>query len=388
MTQPQDLHARPPSALLSGRPAAAVDETADQEGEAAGSTSFNPQFLNDRLNARFLSFQLVAPQPKLQTLAMVLFWGMGIWMVLLMFIPWQQTSHGSGRVVAYSPTERQQSIDAPVDGRLGQWFVYEGSIVKEGDPIVKISDNDPEILSRLQSEREALVARLNAAELSAKTAKINLTRQKFLSEQGLSSRRSFELAKLEHAKYLSDVASASAELARIGTRIARQSTQFVMAPRSGTILRRIAGEGSVLVKAGASLATIVPDTESRAVEFWIEGRDVALMSEGQEVRLQFEGWPAIQFSGWPSVAVGSFRGKIGVIDATDNGQGKFRVMAVPDQLERWPNSRYLRQGIRAQGWVLLSRVSLGYELWRRFNGFPPTVPEPEFSMQTGATPKK
>jgi hypothetical protein len=34
----------------------------------------------------------------------------------------------------------------------------------------------------------------------------------------------------------------------------------------------------------------------------------------------------------------------------------------------------LRQGARAQGWVLLNRVSVGYELWRQFNGFPPTLP--------------
>jgi hypothetical protein len=29
--------------------------------------------------------------------------------------------------------------------------------------------------------------------------------------------------------------------------------------------------------------------------------------------------------------------------------------------------------VRANGWVLLDSVRLGYELWRRFNGFPPTV---------------
>ena len=32
--------------------------------------------------------------------------------------------------------------------------------------------------------------------------------------------------------------------------------------------------------------------------------------------------------------------------------------------------RFLRQGVRVNGWVLLSQVTLGYELWRIFNGFP------------------
>jgi len=29
--------------------------------------------------------------------------------------------------------------------------------------------------------------------------------------------------------------------------------------------------------------------------------------------------------------------------------------------------------VRARGFVLLDRVSMGYELWRQANGFPPTV---------------
>lgn len=331
------------------------------------------------MKSRALS--LVQVPPITQKIAKALYAVMAIWMVLLVFVPWQQTSEGFGRVVAYSPTERRQSIDAPVEGRLGRWMVYEGSKVKEGDPIVEINDNDPEIMNRLQLEKEAIRSRLNAARLSTKTALINLKRQETLSEQGLSSRRAYELAKLEHAKYQSEQASAEAELARIGTKFARQSTQFVTAPRSGIILRRMAGEGSVLVKAGASLAIIVPDTESRAVELWVDGRDVSLISEGQNVRLQFEGWPAIQFSGWPSVAVGTFGGRVAVIDAADNGQGKFRVLVIPNVNEPWPTSKYLRQGVRTQGWVLLSQVKLGYELWRRFNGFPPSVQMPEGAIQ-------
>ena len=38
-----------------------------------------------------------------------------------------------------------------------------------------------------------------------------------------------------------------------------------------------------------------------------------------------------------------------------------------------PGPRWLRQGVRANGWVLLNVVPVGYELWRQFNGFPPVV---------------
>jgi multidrug efflux pump subunit AcrA (membrane-fusion protein) len=328
------------------------------------------------------TFDLIHTPPWTLRFATLLFVTLSVFLVLLFIIPWQQTSMGSGRVVAYSPTERQQSIDAPVEGRLGKWFVQEGSVVKEGDPIVEISDNDPEILNRLKTEKQAIIARLEAAEISVKTALINMDRQKTLAHEGLSSRRSYELAQLEHAKFLTDVANAQAELSRIEVRLARQTTQSVKSPRNGTILRRTSGEGSVLVKAGQSLATIVPDTESRAVELWIDGNDIALVNEGQPVRLQFEGWPALQFSGWPSVAVGTFGGKIAIVDAADSGDGRFRVLIVPDGLEPWPHAHYLRQGILAHGWIILNQVKLGYELWRRFNGFPPSLKtQPKYSEQ-------
>ncbi len=117
----------------------------------------------------------------------------------------------------------------------------------------------------------------------------------------------------------------------------------------------------------------MPDTKSRAVELLVDGNDAALIDPGRHVRLHFEGWPAIQFSGWPSVAVGTFAGKVAFVDAADDGEGHFRVVVVPEGDEPWPSGRYLRQGVRANGWVLLNQVRLGYELWRLFNGFPPVV---------------
>jgi membrane fusion protein, adhesin transport system len=106
----------------------------------------------------------------------------------------------------------------------------------------------------------------------------------------------------------------------------------------------------------------------------VHGNDAALISPGRHVRLQFEGWPAVQFAGWPSVAVGTFGGRVGFVDATDDGKGRFRVVVVPDpEDEDWPSAQYLRQGVRAKGWVLLEQVRLGFELWRQFNGFPPAL---------------
>ena len=49
------------------------------------------------------------------------------------------------------------------------------------------------------------------------------------------------------------------------------------------------------------------------------------------------------------------------------------VVAKQESDAPWPSERFLRQGVRANGWVMLSRVTLGYEIWRQLNGFPPVV---------------
>jgi hypothetical protein len=142
------------------------------------------------------------------------------------------------------------------------------------------------------------------------------------------------------------------------------------------------------VKEGESIMTLIPETSQKAVELYVNGNDMPLVEIGQEVRLQFEGWPAIQWPGWPSVAVGTFSGLVSTVDATDNNKGQFRILVTPNKDEqKWPSDRFLRQGVRANGWVMLRRVSLGYEIWRQLNGFPVIVSEEEPSKGKTSLPK-
>ena len=178
----------------------------------------------------------------------------------------------------------------------------------------------------------------------------------------------------EVAKANSELSKAEKELLDSQVKLSRQRSQKVTAPRDGYIVRLVANEGSGVIKEGQALFEIVPQAEKLAAQIWVDGNDVPLLSEGRHVRLQFEGWPAVQFSGWPSVAVGTFGGKIALIDSTDTIDGKFRVLVVPDDHDPpWPSHPYLRQGVRTNAWILLNQVRLGYEVWRRMNGFPPSL---------------
>mgnify|MGYP001033083793 CR=1 FL=1 len=296
--------------------------------------------------------------------------------LFLIFAPWQQTSAGAGTVTALNPNDRLQEINAVVSGRIQEWYVRDGMRVKVGDPIVRVVDNDPRLLERLESERGQVVAKLESAQTAEQTANIDMRRMRDLYEEGLASRREFEQARIRVEELKSRVAEAAAELTRVEVNISRQSVQIVRAPRDGVILRVNAGDAATFVNAGEVVATFVPDNVLRAVEIFVDGRDVALVQPGAPVRLQFEGWPAVQFSGWPSVAVGTFQGTVEAVDPSAQPDGRFRVLVVEDEQAdtAWPEERFVRFGAKARGWVLLGTVSVGYELWRQLNNFPPSLP--------------
>ena len=296
--------------------------------------------------------------------------------VFLIYVPWVQTAYGVGSVTALNPNDRMQEINAFVSGRIAEWYVRDGSRVKFGDPIIKIVDNDPQLLERLQAEREQVVAKLMAAETALEIAQIDKRRMERLFDEGLSARREFEQARIRVEQLRSDVAQAGAELTRVDVNLSRQSVQIVRAPRDGTILRVNAGDVATFIDVGQAIATFVPDNAKRALEIYVDGRDIALVREDALVRSEFEGWPVIQVSGWPSVAVGTFTGKVLAIDPTAQASGRFRVLVEEDANASapWPDRRFVRFGSKARAWVLLEEVAGGDEIWRQLNIFPPNFP--------------
>ncbi|MBL8151017.1 MAG: HlyD family efflux transporter periplasmic adaptor subunit [Blastocatellia bacterium] len=404
--------------------------------------------------------------------------------VSLIYVPWQQSVSGAGRVIIYSPMERPQNIESPIPGRLVKWNVYEGQLVKSQEPIAELAEVDSKFLDRnqlerMKSQKRTLQTRLEAAELRAQalesqisslgearenaipsadervkqagdrlraaeqaleaakqnltTAELNLARVKELNSKGLRSNRDRELVELDYVRAVTEVerAEAAVEVAKRDTTVGqfdrnrlvgdtaasinsaraslaatketiasinndilkldieiqnmteRISQRVIYAPRDGRIVRLLKVGAGETVKAGDVLAVIAPDTNDLAVDFIVSDNDTPLVSVGRPVRLQFAGWPAIQFSGWPSIAVGTFAGRVTAIDAVDDGKSRYRMIITPDQEaiksgkdEPWPSSQYLRPGAQVVGFIMLDTVSLGFELWRQFNAFPPTVQRP------------
>ena len=425
-----------------------------------------------------------------------LFAGLLLTTILMAFAPWQQSVTGSGNVLAYTPGQRPQVIQSPIEGAVFRWGegIVENSRVREGDFLAEIRDIDESYSDKLDLQlsqageavtfsEDQLEASRNALEvartiiklyeaqveayesvkretIAAQDAYVEMARKKVSAEKEqlleykaavpqlqaqfdrtkklegegnlsllkfqeverklteakakvkraeayvsaakseLEGKERDRVAKIEKAQVAIDYAKAEVRKANqnvekakgdvakaeemltktknylvdMDVKVARQKSRKIPAPFDGIVVQITPNMGTGVLKKGDPICTIVPETKDRSVQLRLDGNDAPLVEPGRHVRLQFEGWPAVQFAGWPSVAVGTFGGEIVSVDATDNGKGKFRVLIRPDVTDKpWPEERFLRQGVRANGWVLLNRVPLWFEVWRQLNGFPPVV---------------
>lgn len=185
-----------------------------------------------------------------------------------------------------------------------------------------------------------------------------------------------KIAKLESDKFatLGEVTTGEGEVAKLRNQFSnyaiRNAFYYVLAPQDGQITKTVSAGIGEVVKEGEMMIKIVPQQFQYAVEMYVKPMDLPLISIGQKVRFQFDGWPAIVFSGWPNVSYGTYGGKVAAIDNSISENGKFRILVAEDEKDReWP--RALKAGGGARGMALLRDVTIIYELWRNMNGFPP-----------------
>lgn len=238
------------------------------------------------------------------------------------------------------------------------------------------------------------------------------TKQREATDKRTSALLESEKASLKSAQ--AEAAAVKQQENQFRIQVERQQNQNVYAATAGTVFRVLANAdaGGALVRPGERLAMLVPtinaqgdvDTINPALvaigggplgvavspealrpkpltdrkvpgivaELNIDGIDLPLIREKDRVLLQFEGWAAVQFAAYPEAAVGTFEGSVYLVDsAADPQTGRFRILVEPAEGADWPNETILRQGVRAQGWVILNEVTVGYEVWRLLNGFPP-----------------
>lgn len=280
--------------------------------------------------------------------------------------------------------------------------------------------------------------KVESAKIAVATAELNVDRHKQLAEQGLVSQRELELtiqsaiaskADLEGAQAnlraaeqsmkalgfgrqqvsaevlqrlldaeaardasVGEAAKAADQLADISLRMSnatqRRIASKVLAPIDGTVVKMAEAGAGETVRQGDKIVRISPNSLDKAIEMTADGIDAPLLNVGRKVKILFYGIPAIPLPAWPEVMAGTYTGVIKVIDQVDDGKGNFRFWVVPDPEDRmWPEQTHVRQGTKVMGWVILNRVPLWYELWRRFNLFPPDYQERPPSLIDTLLPK-
>ncbi len=311
--------------------------------------------------------------------------------------------------------------------------------IKEMQSLVKaaVPSAQARVVEAENRVREA-EQRVAAAKVGVDTAELNVNRHKELAAQGLVSQRELEVtiqaaiaaqaeiqgaqaglaaakqamkalafgrdqisadvlqrlldAEAARAGAFADAARAANELADISLRLSnatqRRIASRIFAPIDGTLVRMAEVGPGETVRPGDKLVRISPLSADKAAELWADGIDSPLLNVGRKVRLLFYGIPAIPLPAWPELMAGTYGGVIKVVDQVDDGKGNFRFWVVPDPGDRpWPEQSHVRQGTKIMGWVILNRVPLWYEMWRRFNLFPPDYQEGPPSLLDTLLPK-
>lgn len=279
---------------------------------------------------------------------------------------------------------------------------------------------------------------VETAKIAAITAALNLERHKQLLTRGLVSQRELELAiqtdtaaqadlegaqaslqateqamkslgfgrdqvSAEMLQRLLDAEAARdasvAEAAKVADQLAdvslrrsnaeqRRLAGRILAPIAGTVVKMAKVGAGETVRQGDTLVRLSPTSTDKAIEMTVDGLDAPLLNVGRKVKILFYGIPAIPLPAWPELMAGTYNGVIKVIDQVDDGKGNYRFWVVPDLDDRsWPEQSHVRQGTKVMGWVILNRVPLWYELWRRFNLFPPDYEERSHTIIDTLLPK-
>ena len=101
----------------------------------------------------FDSLQLVQTDPFVNRIGRFSFF-LILFFIAILFLPWRQTVEGEGRLIAYDPTERLQSISAPIDGFIDTFYISENEHVQKGMKLFDMIDLDKDYKIRVYKMKE------------------------------------------------------------------------------------------------------------------------------------------------------------------------------------------------------------------------------------------
>jgi adhesin transport system membrane fusion protein len=189
---------------------------------------------------------------------------------ILMFLPWTQNITSQGIVTTLTPGQRPQTIQSQIPGRIEEWFVREGDLVKKGDTILRIS----EVKSEYFDDR--LIERTNE-QINAKSSSVK-------AYQGKVAALDRQIAALIQERSLK-IAQTKNKLLQSKLKVKSDSIEFEAAKTNLKIAEKQFTRTEILQKEGLKA---VIDVEEKGLKLQetqakIIGQENALLASKNEV---------------------------------------------------------------------------------------------------------
>jgi RND family efflux transporter MFP subunit len=219
--------------------------------------------------------------------------------------PWREyiLFNATGYVVPQTKAD----VASKATGRLEALEVEEGSVVKKGDIIARVENQDV-LASKARAKANAAVARAKGAEAKAelKDATIALERAKTLLAKKFIPQEMYDTASARRDKAAAAVESAeanvlAAEAAYEEAKVAVEYT-LIRAPFAGVILEKHADIGDVVAPFSATMqakgaVVSLADMNTLQVEADISEANLMQVRPGQPSEIQLDALPGERFSG-------------------------------------------------------------------------------------------
>ena len=115
-------------------------------------------------------------------------------LIIILFLPWTQNISSNGNVTTIKPNQRPQTIQSQIPGRIEEWFVQEGNIVKKGDTILRISEVKSDYFDEKLAERTDNQITAKSSSVAAYKSKVGALKNQ------ISALKQERVLKLKQAK--------------------------------------------------------------------------------------------------------------------------------------------------------------------------------------------
>ena len=211
--------------------------------------------------------------------------------------------NASGYVVA----QRKASLASKVTGRLVAINVEEGDVIKKGEVVARLENEDSAALKNQASANlEVSRAELLRTRADLNDAAVNLKRQKELLAKDYVSRLEYDSAEARYKMAAAAVAGAEAALRANAAALQNAEVSLgytsIRAPFDAVVLTKNADIGDIITPIGAAAeakaaVVTIADMDSLLVEADVSESNLKQVHAGQACEIQLDAFPDIRYRG-------------------------------------------------------------------------------------------